>query len=205
MIVDTLNSLKTVSNNNITINDVSQKILTKNWDFTDDFKFIYFNNFALSYFTNEDSNITLLDIARMFEESVISVEQPILSSQERDTTLGGRKFTNVKQYELFRFVVKFRDFEGGTLRRFFTKLWIAQQYKYPEEIESHIQININGVVLFSSTKCLISQISSQTFDNTNTGISEFDVTFVTPEFSDAEIKDFGTSSEYAKNMEELGF
>jgi len=187
----------------VKVNTVTSSIMTTPWDFSDDFSVLIENpklkdwGKSISY---QFGMLSMLgDMSHSWEASVISVEVPQLSSQENDIVLGGRRFVNVRQNELFRFNIKFRDVHGS-LRDFFTKVWIAQQYMYLDDIATIITIKAHDAVLFKASKCLISQISAQTFDHNNTGLSEFDVTFVCPDFSNYSVKDFGIDSEYSNSF-----
>jgi hypothetical protein len=173
--------------------DIVQNILNTNWDFSDSFDIEFTNTFALDrgMFLPKDEDLS---------KSVISVEVPTFSSQEIDTVLGGMRRPQVRLYELFRFVIRFRDFDGGKLRETFLKLFIAQQYQYVDVVGSNINIKHNGRLLFNTEKALITNISSQIFDNSNSGISEFEVTFISSDFTNEEIKGFGSDGNYADSF-----
>jgi hypothetical protein len=175
---------------NVGTKDIVQSVMTTSWDISDDFEVYISNNYLI------EKNINILDEENM-KKSVISVQLPTMSAQEDEAVIGGLRRVMLRQSELFRFVIRFRDYEGGLLRKYFTAMWAAQQYKFPDEVSSAITITMQGSLMFYSGDCLITQISEQSYDNTNTGISEFDVTFVTPSFTDEFIVNFGKDMDYA--------
>lgn len=180
--------------------NIVSSIMNTQWDFSDDFDFsiIFPGKYKDDFKINKD----------IIRKSVISVELPVLSSQEIDNIIGGTRRVNVKMQELFRFNVKFRDFQNGVLKRIFTILWVAQQFDYFDNVKSTIKISKskNGKedILFLSEDCVISQISSQTFSNEESNVVEFDVTFVTPSFTNTNIVKFGSDTNYNSVFSEDG-
>jgi len=190
-ITSNLTTLKPNQPKNIITN-----ILNTNWDLTDDYTFFIYNDFLHTRGSNELNDENL-------QKSIISVEVPVLSSQEVDTVIGGIRRTGVKIQEQFRLVIKFRDFGGGHLKSHFTKLFAAQQYMYFDDIKSTIRITANNEIQFYSENCIITQISAQTYDNNNSNISDFDVTFISPSFTDKHIMNLGSDQHYAESF--IGF
>jgi hypothetical protein len=195
------NSVKNAFSKNInepTPKETVDNILKTNWDLTDDFEFILTNEFlsknSVEIFNNE-----------ILAKAVVSVEVPVLTSQEMDVVFAGVRRTNVRMQELFRFTVRFRDFDKGIIRKYFTTLFIAQQYLYFDDVKSNIVIKLGNKTMFGSENCFISQISAVTYDHNNTGISEFDVTFVSTSYSDEFISNFGSDTEYNHNFSNKTF
>jgi hypothetical protein len=178
-----------------TSSDKVQKILSTKWDITDDFKITIINTFINTKFPEFKEELLFAS-----ENAVVSVDIPPMTSQELDEVLGGVRRNNVRIYESFRFGIRFRDYEGNRLRKAFTNIFIAQQYMYLDEIATTIEIKQDDKVLFKSEKCLITAIQQQTLDHQNTAIDEFEVTFITPTFSNTYIKDFGQSAEYSSSF-----
>ena len=179
-----------------TNSDVITDILTTDWDISDDFKVEIVNNFVTH-------KLKLVDrLIQAGNSGVISVDLTPLSSQEIDNVIGGIRRVNVRMYESFRFGIRFRDYNGGELRKVFTDIWVAQQYMYPDEIASKITIKQKDKVMFESDKCLITGVAQATLDNTNSTITEFEVTFITPTFSNTEIKDFGIDANYSASFKQ---
>ena len=178
--------------------DTVKNILQTNWDLTDDFVFVIHN----TYINTKCKKGECLD-NEVLQKSLLSVEIPVLTSQEIDNVLGGTRRINTKMQESFRFNVRFRDFDAGRLKKYFTMMWVAQQYMYFDDIKSTIHIKVNGSTAFYSENCIITQISAQTYDTSSTGISEFEITFMSPSFTDTNIKEFGIDPEYAKEFGEV--
>jgi len=193
-----LNSLtnKIFKNNPVNLsnfNSISKDILNTKWDLTDDFEVIISNNYATYKFPD-------LSINSLIEKSVISVEVPPMSSQEQDNVIGGIRKPIVRMYEQFRFTIKFRETKGE-IRDFFNALFVGQQYVFPKDIASDILVKSNGSVIFQAKKCMIIQISGINLDHNTTNVVEFDVTFISTDFTNSYIKDFGTDPDYASSFD----
>jgi hypothetical protein len=182
------------------ISDTVNNILDLNWDITDDFEITIKNNYAGSLF-----NKKLPDWIKKFESnlgvSVVNVNLPQMTSQEIDVVLGGLRRTNVKMQEAFRFEMTFRDYDNGLLRKIFTAIWTAQQFKYFDEVKSTIKIEKGGSNIFESDNCLILSVNSQTYDHNNSGLSEFSVQFISPSFSNDITKNLGIDADFADFFE----
>jgi hypothetical protein len=72
---------------------------------------------------------------------------------------------------------------------------------YFDEIATSIEIIQGDYALFKSEKCLITAVQQQVLDHQNTAINEFEVTFITPTFTNEHIKDFGQSAEYSSSFQ----
>ena len=179
------------------IKDVMQNALNTNWTLTDNFEVYMANPAAAKYFGS-------LDIFKdSIEKSLMTIDAPTLTSAEADNILGGERRLGVRMFEAFRFTMKFRDFNGGYLRRFFEGIWMAQQYKYPKDIQSSVSINqdtgngefdSNIVNIFRTSNALITSVSALNFDNSSTQIAEFDVTFIANKYSNEDFTGFGEST-----------
>ena len=169
-------------------------IVNNNWTLTDDFEFYFFNTkFDISKFITDKN---ALDI---FAEHTMSCEVPVLSSGEHDVVSGGERRMTTKMAELFRFNAKFRDSNGTALRRYFMKIWMAQQFEYFDDIKSDIVIMNNGVPLFYSPNVLITSISPIQFSHDSTQIAEFDVAFMSNTYADVDVSNFGKTT-YVDNF-----
>jgi len=166
------------------INDVLEKAKNANWTLTDDFEF-FFNNSSLISPTN---------LAESLELGVIAINVPELTSPEIDEVLGGERRIGVRLFENFRFTIKFRDYGGGAIRRYFQTIWVSQQHMYFDDIKSTVSINSTGKTIFYTTDALITSISSINFDNNSTQIAEFDVTFLARSYSDEFVSGIGTNT-----------
>lgn len=171
--------------------DIVKNILNTDWDISDDFE-VSINN----YFMTNVPEVIQID-NEMLKKSIISVELPTLTSQELDYVFNGTRRTSTKMQEQFRFNIRFRDFEGGIMRKYFTTIWTAQNYAYFDEVKSVVKIEMHGTTMFYSENCIITQISSQTYDHSSTGIAEFEITFISPSFTDVYIKELGIDPTYA--------
>ena len=165
------------------ISRIVKKINNTNWFFTDNFE-IEFRNQSIT---------EMQDINDLLKMCVMSVDIPPLSAPESDIVLGGERRIGVQMFETFRFNIRFRDFDNGTMRKYFEAIWIAQQYEYFDTVKSSVKIiGTNGKVLFDTTEALITTISSIQMDNSTTGIAEFDVSFIAKRSSDEVISEFGS-------------
>jgi len=133
---------------------------------------------------------------------VVSIDLPPLDSAENEQVLGGERRIGVNLFELFKFSIKFRDYEGLKLRQFFETIWIAQQYEYFDNIVTSITLRVQdskgkgSYLLFDTDQALITNIGTISFDNSSTSIAEFDVNFVAKSFSDNVIDDMGSELIY---------
>jgi len=161
-----------------------------NWTLTDDFEFV-FNNGLIPI---SNLNITQGTPEDAISSAIISVDIPELTAAESDVVAGGERRMNVRMQELFRFSLRFRDRDALKLRRYFEKIWMAQQYEYFETIKSSIEIKNKGVLIFGTFDAMITGISSITFDNNTTAIAEFTLQMVCRTYSDIDVKTFGDST-----------
>jgi hypothetical protein len=194
--LDSLNDNTGISN--IENDDIIQKIMSKKWDISDNFTVNITNPFILKHFEFYKE-----DLVTAGKEAVISVDIPPMTSQEIDEVLGGVRRTSVRMYEQFRFSTRFRDYDGGSLRKLFTTIFIAQQYMYLDDIATEIKIYQDGALVFESPKCLITAVQQQTLDNSTTEIANFEVVFITSTFTNNEIKDFGKDAEYSTSFDKF--
>ena len=176
------------------LSDILHNASVTDWTLTQDFSFHYVQNAKLTkfnIFTFVPVRETAIDI---YAKSTISVEVPQLTASEMDTVLGGERRVNIRMQELFRFSVKFRDFNGLSLRKYFENIWISTQYEYPEEVNGTVYIyDKSGTLVFSSSNVVINSVSAIQFDNNSNQIAEFDVQFLSPTYSDSKVNDFGKS------------
>lgn len=133
--------------------------------------------------------------------SVVSFSSPELSAPEKEAVIGGvRKLTSQLQ-DLFRFNIVFRDVGQVDLRRYFEKKFALQQKLYPSQIETTISIyHIRGSLeseqdktLVFSTSALITNISGATWNNAESNIQEFTVSFSSGSFNSEDLWGFGTN------------
>jgi hypothetical protein len=195
--LDSLNNNTCISNTEN--NDIIQKIMSKEWDLSDNFAVSITNPFIITHFSQYKE-----DLVSAGEEAIISVNIPPMSAQEIDEVLGGLRKTSVRTYEQFRFSIRFRDYGGGTLRKLFNTIFIAQQYMYLDEIATEIKITQKGYedsLVFKSSECLITAIQEQTLDHNTTEVSNFEVVFIAPTFTNNLIKDFGKDADYARSFD----
>jgi hypothetical protein len=176
-------------------NNIVSSIVNTQWDFSDDFK----ATITINPKYVQDFNLS----EEVIEKSIVSIEIPTLSSQEIDNIVAGTRRVNVRMQELFRFNIRFRDFNNGILRRIFSILFAAQQFEYFNDIAIGIKIEYNNPkkdIIFQSEKCLITQISPITYNNDG-NIVEFDVNFVSPSFTNTNLVNFGSDSNYNKSFD----
>ena len=172
-------------------------IADTNWTLTDDFSFIFINK--LIPISNID--VTGVQSQDVITSSVVSVDVPEMTSPESDAVVGGERRMNVRMPELFRFSLKFRDRDALKLRRYFEKIWMAQQYEYFDDIKSSVDILNKNVLLFRTADAMITGISAISFDNNTTAIAEFDLQMVCRTYSDIDVKLFGNSKTVDKFVE----
>lgn len=173
------------------IKTIVDSALNTNWTLTDDFN-VKLENSSIQFWSNSSEHGTIIN------KCLMSIDIPTLTSPETDLVMGGERRIGVKQFEAFRFTAKFRDLEGGELRRYFEAIWVAQQYMYFDKIKTNITITVPHLtpdnkerIIFKTEDALITSVSSIQFDNASTQIAEFDVTFIANKFSDDVLDEFG--------------
>ena len=167
----------------MSINTIMLNAMNTDFQQINDFKFIFGNvKFTLdSVLSNED----IWDICAMTVDTAATV------SNVQPTLLGGSYRIHTAKYQPFTFSVSFRDVLGLDLKRYFTKIWQAQQRQYFDDIKSSVALSVEGVLMFQSYDCLIASISPVQMDNSNIAIAEFTVEFISPYHSSADFADFG--------------
>lgn len=170
------------------IKDVIDIALNTKWTITDNFEVDITNPKVVFWEPTEMGTI--------IQKSLLSIDVPTLTSPESDYVIGGERRLGVKIFEAFRFTMRFRDFEGGQLRRYFEAIWIAQQYEYFDNIKTSVKIDsiLNLDLkknIFRTEDALITEVSSIQFDNTSTQIAEFSVAFIANKISDELVTKFG--------------
>lgn len=176
------------------LQSIIQDITRTNWTFIDDYEFTFSNpnpGFDLSDFIYKSPDNE--GAANVMAKSIISVDIPVLTAPEIDTVSGGERRIGVRMHEMFRFSAKFRDSESLGLRRYFMKIWAAQQYEYFDDIKSTVVITNNEVEVFRSNNIIITGVSPVQFSSDNTQIAEFDVQFISNVYGDVDLTDFGHS------------
>jgi len=126
--------------------------------------------------------------------SVINIDTPQISSPVDNILVAGSYRLTAKKFQVYTFSVTFRDTVGMPLKQYFTKVWMKQQTEYFDDIKTTIKLSASGKNIFSSDDCLIDSISQSQFDNSNTQAAEFTVSFVSPFYTDSNIKKFGAYS-----------
>jgi len=178
------------------INNLFQEIQNTNWNLTDDFK-VYINT------ANEKLSVdNILENTNMiWEKSVISIDIPPLSAPPMEQYLGGEWRIGSTKPEIFRFSMRFRDFNNGELKRYFETLFAYSLYNYPKDSFINIKVTNNSgdVLIFSSERILIEQVSETQYTSGDSNISEFSIQFRTPIYSDAFINGLG-SKEYSRKF-----
>jgi hypothetical protein len=175
------------------INTLIKDIQNTKWNITDDFK-VHINH------KNDKLEVTkILDNVRadtIWNKSVLTVDIPPISSPMMEHYLGGEWRIGVSKPEVFRFSMRFRDFDNGNLRRYFETVWTYSLYNYPEDSYLNLKITnrADNIELFSSEKILIENVSETQYDTQNPGVSEFTVSFRSPIYSDHFIKELGNRS-----------
>lgn len=145
-----------------------------------------------------DSGVISQDIWNM---SAVSFSTPELSSPEKEAVIGGIRKLTVQLQDLFRFNIVFRDVGQVDLRRYFEKKFALQQKLYPSQIETsisiyHIRGNLESTqdkTLVFSSRALITNISGATWNNSESNIQEFTVSFSSGNFSSEDFDGFGTN------------
>ena len=166
------------------IHKIMTNALNTKFSLTDDFQFTFGNRM----FTLEGSP---LPIQELLEICTINVDITALDASLDTQIMGGSYRVKVSRYQPFTINITFRDIYGLKLREYFTKIWMAQQTQYFDDIKSSIKLSVENNVLFSSDNCLISNISQINFDNNNTQITEFTVSFTSPYMSNSSTSNFG--------------
>ncbi len=156
------------------INDIVTNIYKAKFAIVDDFEFIFLNN------TTKFTGIQGFTPEEVWKMCCINIDNPQLASGVGLSLHGGVWRQIAQRNETYTFSVNFRDFEGLELRKYFIKVWEKQQKGYYDDIVSHVQIKIDKQMIFESSKVLISNISQVQFDNNNTQIAEFTISFASP-------------------------
>jgi hypothetical protein len=166
------------------IHKIMTNALNTKFSLTDDFQFTFGNKM----FSIEGSP---LPIQELLEICTINVDVTALDAALDAQIMGGSYRIKVSRYQPFIINITFRDIYGLKLREYFTKIWMAQQTQYFDDIKSNIKISVENNVIFSSNDCLINNISQINFDNNNTQITEFTVSFTSPYMSNSNTSNFG--------------
>jgi len=182
------------------INSIIKEVQNTNWQKSDDFKIIITtSNEKLSV----QKVLGVKDVDALWAKSVISFETPTISAPASEHYLGGEWRIQTGRPEVFKFGMKFRDFDSGDLRRYFATLFTYNQYNYVED--SYIQIKVTNtaddIVIFKSDEVLIENVSAGNFDSQNSSISEFSVQFTSPTYTDDFLERMG-SKEYIEKFQE---
>ena len=171
-------------------NNTVNSIANTPWTLTDEFTFIYHNKLI----PIDKMNIMTSTSQDAINASIMSVSVPELTSAEIENVSGGERRSGVKMNEFFRFEAKFRDQDALKMRRYFEKIWMAQQYEYFNDIKSHVIVTHRGVQVFWTSSALITGISAVEFNNETTAIGEFTLQFVSRNYNDNDITGFGDSN-----------
>jgi len=178
-------------------NNAINTMVNTDWTLTDEFNFIYHNTLI----PIEKMNIVLArnglgagTTQDAINASIMSVSVPELTSAEIENVSGGERRSGVKMHEFFRFEVKFRDQDALKMRRYFEKIWMAQQYEYFNDIKSSVTVTHKGIQIFWTDTALITGVSAVEFNNDTTAIGEFTLQFVSRTYNDNDIKGFGESN-----------
>jgi len=172
---------------------VLDSILSTKWDVKNEFDVYIYNNFIADKMGDTD-----IFTKETFDKSIVSLTLPEVASQEMDNVVGGLRRHNVKMYESFRFSITFRDFSDNILRKMFTNIWVAQQYMYYDYIATGVYILKGQSVLFSSDRCLITNISVDSYDQSATDFVTFTVNFISSELNNTYLERFGSDADYDK-------
>lgn len=166
------------------IDDIVSKAYSTNWVLSDEF--------VVSIDPTKDNGISQEE----WNMAVVSMTSPELSAQEGDIVLGGARRVTSRIQDVFRFTITFRDFDQNKLRSYFETKFALQQKLYPEDIETEITVrhftNDVGSPIFN-TKALITNISGANFNNSESSIQEFTVSFSSGWISSPNTPFFGTS------------
>ena len=141
----------------------------------------------------------------IWHKSIVSMSLPGISTPANEKFLGGEWVIGTQKPEVFRWSIRFRDFNGGDLRRWFMTQQVFMQYNYVEDsyITFKVQTRDSETTIFESEKVLIESVSEASFENGANAISEFSVEFKSPTYSDELLKDFG-SKEYIDKFTAVG-
>ena len=169
------------------LEDIIHEAYTTDWVLSDEFRIEI----------DSDKNIIPQETWNM---STVSFSTPELSAPEGDTVIGGERRLTSRLYDLFRFNVVFRDIGRVNLRRYFEKKFALQQKLYPKDIETTISIYHvkgdleNGIMTkVFSTSALITNISGANYNNSESSIQEFTVSFSATKFDTEDLEGFGSS------------
>jgi len=172
------------------IHNMIQNALGTEWTLTDDFQF----TFANPSVQLDGGHLPPQDL---WDICVINIDTPQLTSNVNDYVVGGSRKFSVSRFEKFTISVTFRDVLGLKLKEYFTKIWMMQQTRYPDEIQSTLTVSANQSIIFHSNKCLIDSVSQSQLDNSNTQILEFTVQFSSPIYSNSTVSEFGAPGKIA--------
>lgn len=167
------------------LDDIVSKAYNTNWVLSDEF-IVEIDPSKPNDITQDEWNM-----------AIISMTTPELSSQTSDLVLGGSRRITSRIQDVFRFTITFRDFDQNKLRSYFETKFALQQKLYPEDIETeiivrHLKKDIGSIIF--STRALITNISGANFNNSESGIQEFTVSFSSSWITNNNIPFFGTST-----------
>ncbi len=165
------------------VEEIVQSIYEANWILSDEFE-IEIDN---------DTNKITQDIWNM---SVISFSMPEFSAGEGESILGGIRKLSSRINNALRFTISFRDIGHADLSKYFQTKFALQQKLYFDQISTKINIyHLNSSeekrVLLFSTEAIITNISGMTFNNSESNIQEFTVSFTASVFTSNSLNDFG--------------
>jgi len=162
---------------------------SQNWQYTDDFKFFYSNaKYALGVPGATTDTGTFIEIA------TVNVALPQLSAGIEQAYHGGEWRITTQKFNPFSLSATFKDVQGMGLRGYFTRIWADQQDEYFNSIKSTLQVLSKGNLILATDTALISDVSQATFDQGNTQIIEFSVSFTFTSFSTPSLQNFGKST-----------
>ena len=168
------------------IESIMANTQTANWIWTDDFTFEFINkNISLPGFQG-------FSPSEIWDMCTINVDTPQISATPNTVIIGGRYRYWVPMHSPINITVTFRDLKGMDLKEYFTKVWQSQLTGYYDNIISTIDVrDAYEKSIFHSDKILIDNISQSQFNNSNTQITEFSVSFITAEFDTGSVQNIG--------------
>jgi len=166
------------------VEDIVQNIYNANWVLSDEFEIEIDNPGEIKQ--------------EVWNMCVVSFSMPELSSAVGSSVLGGIRKLTSRMYDTFIINITFRDIGHTKLRKYFERKFALQQKMYYDQISTkiglfHIDSSEGSRRKLFSAEALITNISGLTFNNAESNIQEFTVSFSTGSFSTDELLNFGTS------------
>jgi hypothetical protein len=159
------------------VNDILTNISNAQWTFTDDYSFFFKSPLK------DLPNIQGFTPQEIWDMCTINIDTPQSGAQSIGSLLALEHKFWVPMYSSVSLTVTFKDFKDSELKRYFMDVWYLQQKKYYNDMVATVDISDGcGTSIFRSEKILIDNVSQTQFDNANSQIMEFSVSFSTGDY-----------------------